>query len=115
MVEATEYGYRDEFAFARCPQRHRRFSAQALMRARGVVVLLDELRELAEEASAMRQCEGCRRFFFPKRTDQRFCDSHCGDAARQRAYYAQRKAKATSEGVPKQSPTRRKSRIKSSR
>jgi len=51
-----------------------------------------QLGELVEKDALMSQCEGCRRLFFPKRTDQRFCDSRCGDAARQRAYYAERKA-----------------------
>ena len=53
-----------------------------------------QLGELAKDSALMRQCEGCRRLFFPKRVDQRFCDSRCGDAARQRAYYAEAKKKA---------------------
>jgi len=92
--------------------------AMLLVRSRAARDLLGamylQLGELADEASAMRQCDGCRRFFFPKRIDQRFCDSHCGDAARQRAYYAERKAKAASVSAPKKSPARRRSKGKAS-
>jgi len=93
--------------------------AMRLVRSRAARDLLGamylQLGELADEASAMRQCDGCRRFFFPKRTDQRFCDSHCGDAARQRAYYAQRKAVAATESASKRRRVTKKPKDKRSR
>ncbi len=88
--------------------------AMRLARSRAVRDLLGamylQLGELADEAGVMRQCDGCRRFFFPKRTDQRFCDSHCGDAARQRAYYAERKAKQATAKSGNQRSARKKAK-----
>jgi hypothetical protein len=74
-----------------------------------------QLGELVNERALMRQCEGCQRFFFPKRTDQRFCGSHCGDAARQRAYYAERKAKAAPKSSASKARATRKLRGRRSR
>jgi len=75
-------------------------AALRLVRARSSRDLLAamylQLGDLVNQRALMRQCEGCNRLFFPGRTDQRFCDPHCGDAARQRAYYAERKVKPAS-------------------
>jgi len=74
-----------------------------------------QLGELVNESALMRQCGGCRRLFFPKRVDQRFCDSRCGDAARQRAYYAESKGKAASAISGKKAKAARKAKGKRSR
>jgi len=65
----------------------------------GVMYL--QLGDLVAKHALLRECEGCRRLFYPARIDQRFCDSRCGDAARQREYYAERKGDAAKPKRPK--------------
>jgi len=93
--------------------------ALRLVRARSPRDLLGamylQLGELAEDHALMRQCEGCERLFFPGRSDQRFCDSSCGDAARQRAYYAERKGKVASAVPGGKTRVARKPKAKRSR
>ena len=74
-----------------------------------------QLGDLVHEHALMRQCEGCNRLFFPGRTDQRFCSSHCGDAARQRERYAERKTKAVSGSSGKKARATRKPKDKRTR
>jgi hypothetical protein len=47
-----------------------------------------QISELVEEGVALRSCSNCRRLFYAGRTDQIYCTAGCGDAARQRGYYA---------------------------
>jgi hypothetical protein len=60
-----------------------------------------QLGDLVARHALLRECEGCRRLFHPARIDQRFCDSRCGDAARQREYYAASKGDAPKPKRPK--------------
>ncbi len=50
-----------------------------------------QLAELVDQRAALRQCVGCGGVFFPRRTNQQYCTARCGDAARQRAHYRERK------------------------
>jgi len=68
-----------------------------LVRVRSVRTLLGalyvQLGELVGAGAVLRQCPGCDRLFYPGRSDQEYCDRRCGDAARQRIYYRQQKAR----------------------
>jgi hypothetical protein len=54
-----------------------------------------QLGELVAQQMALRHCPGCGRLFYPRRATQAYCDSRCGDAARQRAYYSRRRCSGT--------------------
>jgi len=86
-----------------------RSGTAGLVRVRSVRSLLAalyvHLGQLVSTGMALRQCPGCDRLFYPGRSDQEYCDQRCGDAARQRIYYRQRKKK---EAAP--SPRRKRSR-----
>jgi hypothetical protein len=53
-----------------------------------------QLGDAVEERTVLRQCPGCDRLFHPKRRNQDYCTARCGDAARQRSYYRDRKEKS---------------------
>ena len=86
-----------------------RSGTAGLVRVRPVQSLLAALYvhlvQLVSAGVVLRQCPGCDRLFYPGRSDQEYCDPRCGDAARQRIYYRQRKE---SRSAP--SPRRRRSR-----
>jgi len=79
-----------------------------LMRARSVedltTALYLHLGDLVEQEAVLRQCRGCRGLFRPGRSDQEYCSARCGDAARQRGYYTDRKARANSRSQQTESP-----------
>jgi len=66
-----------------------------LVRVRGfrglTTAIYLQLGELLERDAVLRHCPGCQRLFYPARSDQIYCDPNCGDAARQRQRYAERK------------------------
>jgi len=80
-----------------------------LVRVRGfsglTTALYLQLGDLLERDAVLRHCPGCQRLFYPARSDQIYCDARCGDAARQRVHYAERK-----EGRRKPVGSRRRSR-----
>ena len=49
--------------------------------------LYSQLGVLVEKQAVLRQCRGCHHLFYPRRSNQEYCDRHCGTAARQREYY----------------------------
>ena len=87
-----------------------RSGTAGLVRVRSVRSLLGalyvQLGELVGAGAVLRLCPGCDRLFYPGRSDQEYCDQRCGDAARQRIYYRQQKAKRTGRS-PKRKGARR--------
>ena len=62
-----------------------------------------QLAELVDRDLILRQCIGCQRLFYPRRTDQRYCTAACGDATRQRGYYRQQKRRTAATERPERS------------
>jgi hypothetical protein len=79
-----------------------------LVRTRSVeeltTALYLHLGDLVEQVAVLRECLGCHGLFRPGRSDQEYCSARCGDAARQRGYYADRKARAGSRSEQTQGP-----------
>ena len=88
-----------------------RAGTAGLVRVRSVRSLLGalyvQLGELVGAGAILRQCPGCNRLFYPGRSDQEYCDRRCGDAARQRIYYRQQKAKRTAPSRKRKGARRR--------
>jgi hypothetical protein len=53
-----------------------------------------QIAHLAQRNITLRQCPGCQRLFYSRRRNQLYCDAYCGNAARQRAHYAENPKKA---------------------
>ena len=87
--QALEYATKGE------PDGNPRSGTAGLVRVRSVQSLLAalyaHLGQLVSAGVVLRQCPGCDRLFYPGRSDQQYCDRRCGDAARQRVYYRDRK------------------------
>lgn len=88
-----------------------RSGTAGLVRVRSVQSLLGalyvQLGELVGAGAVLRQCPGCDRLFYPGRSDQEYCDRRCGDAARQRVYYRQQKAKGAARSPERKGARRR--------
>jgi len=80
------------------PEGEPRADALRLVRTRRISDLMTamylQLGEFVEERTVLRQCPGCDRLFHPARRNQDYCTARCGDAARQRLYYRDRKEKS---------------------